>query len=602
MKIVKSLSAIFIAVVMSMHIAGCGSAAAPGTDSTGTPGDSTTTETPQNGDPATTETPQAPSAPANVSATAGDAQVTVGWDAVTGAVSYNVYWKNAAGVTTADTVITNATPPYVHIGLTNGTAYYYVVTAVNANGESALSSEVSATPQIAVPGSPSNLSATSSTEAVLVGWDAVAGATSYHLYWSTVAGVTKANGTKVENVTAPYTHADLTDGTAYYYVITAVNGSGEGEASTQVSATAGHPLLKAFVTTATGTGNLSTWTGAVGDGVAAGDSICQNEATAAGLAHPDTFKAWLSDSTTDAYCHVHGFIGKKSANCGEATLPTSAGPWYRMDGEPFTGAIDKATAARPVVYMPVIFDAQKNKIPSGSSQYWTGTQYDGTDQSTYHCNNWTSAGAADPSLSGDATMTGAGWSAAWWGVTSCDSPKHLLCLQTGAGFTKPIVPAVGKTVFVTKTGYTGDFGGIAGANFNCNNDAHAAGIDASRTFKAWIAVTGHPASEQFIYQGPWVRLDGIKVVENIADLTKGASTELLTSIAVDEEGNYVAEANAWTGTDIDGEPLANLMCADFGAGGVNGETGWVTSTSWNWTFTSTNGCNGAAHLYCFEDD
>jgi fibronectin type 3 domain-containing protein len=587
MKRITSLFAVVVALAVAVQVAGCGGAA----DGTGNADNTETTE------------PVPPSAPSNVSAAAGDAQVTIGWDTVTGAVSYNLYWKNSAGVTTADAVLPEVTPPFVHAGLTNGTAYFYAVTALDANGESAVSSEVSATPQIAVPGAPSNPSATSSAEAVLVGWDAVAGATSYHLYWSTVAGVTKANGTKVENVTAPYTHSQLTDGTAYFYVVTAVNGSGEGEASAQVSATAGHPLLKAFVTTATGTGNLGdavAWPHNGGNiGVAAGDAVCQNEATAAGLAHPDTFKAWLSDSTTDAYCHVHGFTGKKSDECGQATLPANAGPWYRIDGEPFTGTIDKATAAEPVVYMPVLFDAQKNKIPSGSSHYWTGTQYDGTYQSAFDCNNWTAA-SGDSSVSGDATMTGAGWSATRWGDT-CDGPRHLLCLQTGAGFTKPIVPATGKTVFVSKTLYTGDFGGIAGANFNCNNDAHAAGIDASRTFKAWIAVAGHPAHEQFVYQGPWVRLDGIKVVENIADLTKGASTELLTSIAVDEEGNYVSEANAWTGTDIDGEPLANLMCADFGAGGVNGETGWVTSTSWTWTFTSFSGCNGAERLYCFED-
>jgi hypothetical protein len=88
-----------------------------------------------------------PSAPTGVQATAGNAQVTVSWSPVTSATSYNVYWSTTSGVTPASgTKIAGATSPYVQAGLTNGTAYYYVVTAVNANGESMASAQVNAVP------------------------------------------------------------------------------------------------------------------------------------------------------------------------------------------------------------------------------------------------------------------------------------------------------------------------------------------------------------------------------------------------------------------------------------------------------------------------
>ncbi|MBI5344264.1 MAG: fibronectin type III domain-containing protein [Deltaproteobacteria bacterium] len=88
-----------------------------------------------------------PSAPTGVSASAGAGQVTISWTAATGATSYNVYWSTASGVTkTTGAQITDAASPYTHSGLTNGTTYYYVVTAVNSYGESSESSEVSATP------------------------------------------------------------------------------------------------------------------------------------------------------------------------------------------------------------------------------------------------------------------------------------------------------------------------------------------------------------------------------------------------------------------------------------------------------------------------
>jgi hypothetical protein len=87
-----------------------------------------------------------PAAPQDVSASAGDGQVTVSWDSVADATSYNLYWKETGGVTTADNPITDVTSPYVHIDRTNNTTYYYIVTAVNATAEGPPSSEVSATP------------------------------------------------------------------------------------------------------------------------------------------------------------------------------------------------------------------------------------------------------------------------------------------------------------------------------------------------------------------------------------------------------------------------------------------------------------------------
>jgi hypothetical protein len=93
----------------------------------------------------------APAVKSDVAAVAGDAKVTLTWDAVSGAASYNVYWATATGVRKGTgTRIANASSPYVHQGLANGTTYYYAVTAGNASGEGDASQEVSAKPQFPI--------------------------------------------------------------------------------------------------------------------------------------------------------------------------------------------------------------------------------------------------------------------------------------------------------------------------------------------------------------------------------------------------------------------------------------------------------------------
>lgn len=96
-----------------------------------------------------TTPPASPSAPIGVNATPGNAQATLSWPAVAGATSYNVYSSASSPVTTAGTKTNVSTPGATLSALTNGTPIFAAVTAMNANGESALSSGVCAVPTAA---------------------------------------------------------------------------------------------------------------------------------------------------------------------------------------------------------------------------------------------------------------------------------------------------------------------------------------------------------------------------------------------------------------------------------------------------------------------
>ncbi len=91
-----------------------------------------------------------PSAPTGLGATAGDGQVSLDWDDNTEQDfdSYSVYRSTTSGSGYSSIATDVATSDYTDSSASNGTTYYYVVTAVdNSNNESTYSSEASATPQ-----------------------------------------------------------------------------------------------------------------------------------------------------------------------------------------------------------------------------------------------------------------------------------------------------------------------------------------------------------------------------------------------------------------------------------------------------------------------
>ncbi|MDH3716395.1 MAG: fibronectin type III domain-containing protein, partial [Gammaproteobacteria bacterium] len=193
--------------------------------------------------PAETANETPPSAPSAVNASAGDGVVDISWNSVTGATGYNLYWGTSSGVTKQNgTRIAGVSSPHSLAGLTNGSPYYFIVSAENTMGEGAASAETSATPQISPPEQVTGLNASPLVQGVQLSWSTVSGADSYNVYWSTSTGVTPQTGTLVAAVSSPYTLLSLTAGTGYYFVVTAVNAGGEGQASAEVSSTPSAPV------------------------------------------------------------------------------------------------------------------------------------------------------------------------------------------------------------------------------------------------------------------------------------------------------------------------------------------------------------------------
>ncbi len=108
-------------------------------------------------------------------ATAGDGQVTITWNPVAGATSYNLYMNTQQGISPRtdpnNSVDLNVKSPFHKLGLTNNTPYFFVVTAVNVIGESAASSVVSAIPRalpvVTLTATPSSIASDATST---IGW------------------------------------------------------------------------------------------------------------------------------------------------------------------------------------------------------------------------------------------------------------------------------------------------------------------------------------------------------------------------------------------------------------------------------------------------
>ena len=177
--------------------------------------------------------------------------------------------------------------------------------------------------------------------------------------------------------------------------------------------------------------------------------------------------------------------------------------------------------------------------------------------------------------------------------------------------------AYARCVFVTSQTFTANLGGLSGADSKCQELADAAGL--SGTFKAWLSDSTTDARDRLAQAAvPYMRVDGVPIADNFADLVDG---DLAAPLEIDEAGMMATGSPfVWTRTSTAGihpsragctqgppdDPLGLcLTCRDWfdgvtGAPRFDGGIGsWLFANS-QWTFNGANQCNDMNHVYCFE--
>ena len=325
-----------------------------------------------------------------------------------------------------------------------------------------------------------------------------------------------------------------------------------------------------FVTSTSQDGNLG--------GLAGADAICNARAAAAAL--PGTYVAWLSTSTVDA----------------KDRLGTARG-WVRPDGLPFADTVADITAGK-IFYPPRLdeFGTDVSVLGFLVTAY-TGTLSAGTVTPTPStCMDWTDNNVDLFTGLGQADATTEMWTDSNAGAR-CIAQVRLYCF--GTDHTASVLPpgSTGRLAFVSSALFPPD-AGLAAADTLCQNEATTAALPG--TYKALLATEGFHAASRFNLVGTtWVRLDGVKVVDQASDL---AGSQFLAPLNLQADGaTYLGGGHpVWKGA------------ADFNTSGVG------TSCS-SWTSAVGDGvvnraaksvpfqhvdpftCSNAAWVYCFQE-
>jgi hypothetical protein len=156
-------------------------------------------------------------------------------------------------------------------------------------------------------------------------------------------------------------------------------------------------------------------------------------------------------------------------------------------------------------------------------------------------------------------------------------------------------------VFVTATVYTGNLGGLAGADERCQNRAESAHLPG--TYMAWLSDASESPDTRFSLKstGPYWTVDRVAIADDWDDLTDGtlAATIFVTEGVATPGGFF----GVWTHTQTDGTAggVGNAHCHNWtSAGAGGGDAGWCGLDTAEWTENNATDCFLHKRLYCFQ--
>ena len=151
--------------------------------------------------------------------------------------------------------------------------------------------------------------------------------------------------------------------------------------------------------------------------------------------------------------------------------------------------------------------------------------------------------------------------------------------------------SVHKQVFATSSNYTGNLGGISGADAKCASRAAAASLPG--TYKAFVGDSTGSPNASFTRGAPYYLVDGTtRVAQGYYDLVDGFEN----AISKDEFGGTFGGSAIWTGVNTNGTAHTN-HCSNWStaSSAVTGRAGQIGGLS-----TQNSSCSESFKLFCFQ--
>lgn len=185
---------------------------------------------------------------------------------------------------------------------------------------------------------------------------------------------------------------------------------------------------------------------------------------------------------------------------------------------------------------------------------------------------------------------------------------------TGTSFVcNSSLPVRKRTVFVTSDLFSGDLGGLAGADAKCATAAARNTELSGKSFKAWLAVEGASASSRFANDGKFYLTNGLVFAENFSMMSSsyigmGGGASPFIPLNADEMGATLTDMRlVWTGTGYVIMPGMETTgtCNDWTSTALSTSVYvglGLSYTAWSWAYGTTTADCGEEHpIYCIEE-
>jgi len=309
-------------------------------------------------------------------------------------------------------------------------------------------------------------------------------------------------------------------------------------------------------------------------GVLAGDTLCQTEASERGFPDANHYIAWLSSNGAPARDRIQAARG-----------------WVRLDGLP---VLDSPNDTTHILYPPRLGSLGQDLT---AVRVVTGTDADGS--ATANCLGFTNNTSMQMAALGQPGSGAGGWTNSF--SDTCNSTDlHVYCFGTAA--VSQIVPPViaGRLAFASDGAFDPSMG-RSQADALCQSEAMADGFPGN--YLALVSLIGEAASQRFDTAGPlWVRPDGVPPAARTADLFAGSN--LVAAFDVTGTLKYLDHNDRiWTGSDQPNTAgmFTPTTCNDWSNASETGAVGTPDSTAgFNYFHSESRPCDTPHRVYCLQ--